>query len=294
MEKHEIPANAIVLDERNGRFQIDQPEPCQTCNGTKIVYDEWFHDRNYNAFAILGDVRNGVAFAGVSTGSGYNAISSDRGLPSDLSQEILDHLERLGEVVVEGRVIQRASDTDDDSVYDELEKTKEGYWGLGDHSWSHVFLTELVDYNWDQVTVREGWVDPWNFELWRTQGKPATWSGGISGAMIEHLSNRAMAHLIDSGDLVFEDVEDEDQYRDRPYSTALGRQMADWGLPEGSNGWIISRAGRERPVHYTNVEWEETYRSSVGTKIFDVISQLAAIAPDGDTDRIRLVFGFDS
>ena len=42
-------------------------------------------DRNYRAFAVLADVRNGYGFAGFSTGDAVIPISEPRGLPDDMS-----------------------------------------------------------------------------------------------------------------------------------------------------------------------------------------------------------------
>ena len=43
--------------------------------------------RDYNSFAVLGDVRNGLGFAGVKTGEGFNYITARRGLPDWLEIE---------------------------------------------------------------------------------------------------------------------------------------------------------------------------------------------------------------
>src|SRR4030095_14523751 len=49
----------------------------------------WYDDRNYNTFAMLANVRNGYGFAGCDTGDGFQPISKPRGLPKDLSAEVL-------------------------------------------------------------------------------------------------------------------------------------------------------------------------------------------------------------
>lgn len=49
---------------------------------------EWYRTRNYNAFAMLANVRNGRGFAGVLTGDGFVPIDDPRGWPSDLSAEV--------------------------------------------------------------------------------------------------------------------------------------------------------------------------------------------------------------
>jgi len=49
---------------------------------------EWYGDRNYNAFAILADVRNGYGFAGCDTGDGFVPISTPKGFPDDMCEEV--------------------------------------------------------------------------------------------------------------------------------------------------------------------------------------------------------------
>jgi hypothetical protein len=90
-------------------------------------------NRNYRAFAVLADVRNGYGFAGSDTGEALKPISEPRGLPADMSPELrlrLDENENENE---------RAAPVDIDSE-------ENAFW-LGDHSFSHVTLRELLDYD---------------------------------------------------------------------------------------------------------------------------------------------------
>lgn len=297
----EVPAGATVISEepRNGRVQIDSKEACTWCNGTKVECLQWYHARNYNVFAVLADVRNGRGFGGHRTGSGFEPIASRRGVPFDMSDELLAHLARAGYSPDGSGGLEYDSKSEDE--YEELEREPEGYWSLGEHSFSWLTLVEALadERYWAQTTDIEGWVDPWNFELWRRNGRPYDWSGGISGPGIKHISNRAMADMIDSGDLVFEG-EDEDWQRPlsfdgRPYTTNLGRMMQGWGLPGGSVGQSIADVGLHRPEHYTLVEWKQTYRESVGKTYFAALEALREHVPEGGfPDDVRLVFGFDS
>lgn len=68
-------------------------------------------DRNYWAFAVLADVRNGIGFAGIKTGSPVTPIAPPRGLPDDRAEIAGD---------------------------------------LGDHSYSWVTLAELRSVDLDQ------------------------------------------------------------------------------------------------------------------------------------------------
>lgn len=48
-------------------------------------------NRNYSAFSILADVRNGYGFAGLKTGAGYKPIAEPRGWPEDVSVGLDSH-----------------------------------------------------------------------------------------------------------------------------------------------------------------------------------------------------------
>ena len=78
--------------------------------------DAFYPGRNYNLFSILADVRNGIGFAGVKTGDGFEPISMPRGVPADACQEY---------------------------------KNQVSNWDGDGHSHSWYTLNELIDYDWD-------------------------------------------------------------------------------------------------------------------------------------------------
>ena len=84
---------------------------------------EPYHDRNYNLFAILANVRNETAFAGCKTGEGFNPISNPKGVPSDASEEYASLIKQ---------------------------------WDSDGHSHSYLTLRELLDYDWTQTTQLQG------------------------------------------------------------------------------------------------------------------------------------------
>lgn len=203
--------------------------------------ERWFHDRNYDFFAILANVRNGRGFAGVPTGTGFKPIAEPRGYPAD-----------LGDLkMLEG----------DDSM--------DGIW-MGDHSHSWVTLTELLAVEWDTAkTVHTGVVSPAEYVEWKEKGVPSSWCGGVGGTT-RVVSNAEMEVLFAKGEVTKED------------------------------GGFFSHK-REKPVgafsYYTSVTWMSTYRDSVGENVFhfiDRLKDLCTVWAEGDTDRVRLVFGFDS
>jgi hypothetical protein len=243
------------------------------CKGTGFYTDAFYDDRNYDVFAILANVRNGYGFAGVDTGDGFVPISEPRGLPEDLSPEIADVLAR-----------------EEDDAEDDFDWSDPQYFWMGDHSHSWLTVLEILDYDWTRTTKKRGWVDPWQFQVWRRDGKPTMWSGSIEGPSIEHISNVAMARLLDGGEIEWEgDEPSPGSYDSRPYSTSLQRSMREWDLPAGSVGAQIASPGRA--THYTQVEWKVGY-ADVAARFLQILQR--DIVPLGAPDDVRLVFGFDS
>jgi len=128
---------------------------------------EW---RSYDAFAILAGVRNGAGFAGSDTGDGFVPVSSPRGLPADLSSATL-------------AIVQKDGDE----------------W-LGEHSFSWLLLTELLDYNWNQRTNLRGVVNATEFREFLETGSPSGWRSDVYGRLVHYVSPDEMARLIGSGE----------------------------------------------------------------------------------------------
>lgn len=151
------------------------------------VFEGWLYNgRNYDLFAILGNVRNGHGFAGVQTGEGFNYISDNRGLPEDVSSEV------------------------------EEELGNESYY----HSVSYVTLNELINFDWEQTTVQYGVVDEKHYKEWKENGFPTWYSGGVSGQRIVHVDNDTMDAIV-NGDIPKEEgkeyytrVEWKESYKD--------------------------------------------------------------------------------
>jgi hypothetical protein len=133
-----------------------KPEPAETCHLN--------FGRNYDAFAILANVRNGVGFAGVDMGEGFEPLSDGRGLPEDISEDALE----------------QGCD--------------------GEHSATWVSLKELLDCDWTRVSQHRGVVSTVEFEKWdrmkRWNPAPDSYSGDVCGGGIKFLSVEEMRHLI--------------------------------------------------------------------------------------------------
>lgn len=117
-------------------------------------------DRNYCAFAVLADVRNGYGFAGFDSGDPVIPISEPRGLPNDISQEL------------------RAN----------LDGEKDEWLYLGNHSFSWVTLKELLDYDLDAPATVRGMVPSEAAKRFKEFGEiPTSWSNWTSKPNFERI-----------------------------------------------------------------------------------------------------------
>lgn len=161
---------------------------CKWCQETRLIdkdgelgaYDKmrerecWECGRQYPAFAVLANVRNGYGFGGIETGEAITPVAEPRGLPEDVSAEV--------------RALY------DDESYNDADPK---FW-LGDHSWSWVTLRELEDYNADAGQNRCG-VIAWEDWLEWDGGRPKEWSGAIVGPGIVTLSVSEAVAMLESG-----------------------------------------------------------------------------------------------
>ena len=119
-----------------------------------------YHRRNYDLFAILAGVRNGVGFAGVKMGEGFEPIAEPRGVPRNASVEYKKHKVR---------------------------------WGVDGHSHSHVTLAEILGTDWGaKHTVHYG-VITWQQFADRVRNKEAgspkgDYCGDVMGANVRVVS----------------------------------------------------------------------------------------------------------
>lgn len=101
--------------------------------------------RNYRVFAALAGVRNGFGFAGCQTHEAMEPISAPRGLPSGLPADGEDY---------------------------------------GDHSWSWLYLREVLDWKgWDMELQETGVVSLAEYKEMERDGLlvPKEWSSGVMG-----------------------------------------------------------------------------------------------------------------
>lgn len=126
--------------------------------------DEPYEGRNYSLFAVLADVRNGPGFAGCDLGDKFTPISSPKGLPGNVSAEIL-------------------KDSND--------------WGVDGHSHSWFLLSELVGFDWKgKINKHRGYIGIRHYPVFLKKGKPESWCGDVSGREVMKVSNRAAERIL--------------------------------------------------------------------------------------------------
>lgn len=215
-------------------WEVDEDNP-----GRKSIpwRGHYYSGRNYDLFAILADVRNGVGFAGCDTGDGFNPISPPKGLPEDVCDEI---------------------------------RSESNYWDSDGHSHSWHTLADILSYDWTQRTKQRGWVNSGEYFEWdyfrRKDGKcPESYSGGITGQQIQHITEAEMKAKIDE---VKKDIEDNKNLR------AIRETISN----------------NLRNV-YCKVEWETPYYSECREFLACTIPRLLRL---GKPEDVRIVFWFDN
>lgn len=134
-----------------------------TWDRCKYKLPEFFTDRNYRVFAVLGNVRNGSGFAGVYTHDAIPFISDNRGHPEGVTREALAKLSN-------------------------------------EHSETWVDLAELKAYDYRQTITEGGVIDEQTFlkMLIDNRDAPDSWSGMVSGALTKVLTTDQYAALYES------------------------------------------------------------------------------------------------
>lgn len=126
----------------------------------------FYSRRNYDLFSILADVRNGFGFAGVPTGTKFNPIDTDRGMPDDASPGVQEQWDSRGE-----------------------------------HTPSWLLLSEILSYDWDQTTTKMGLLTDDEYAAWDHKTEPASYCGGAGGAGVVVMDESDFVRLKQGGDL---------------------------------------------------------------------------------------------
>lgn len=218
----------------------------------------WDHPllrRSYNAFAILGDVRNGTGFAGIYTSDGFDPISSDRGFPSDFTAVGEDGHVRCEAHQIKPDVLARL---DDEEFEDPAWGCGDCQW-MGDHSFTWISARELIEYDWE-APVRVRMVVEWpEYHEWAIvggkEGFPKSWCGDVSGYRVIKFKEKDIG----------------------PFGANVAR-VIEKRLADGMSVYVEAfrsypRREAAKDLHDVVVPWLQTL---------------------GEPDDVRIVMGFDS
>jgi hypothetical protein len=128
---------------------------------SRLIVDDdncFYSDRNYDLFAILADVRNLR-----NAGTGFNPISTPKGLPADISPEV---------------------------------KGESDKWDCDGHSHSWLTLAEIKAYDWNQVITHIRVVDVLGFAEFEQHGEPYTSSDDDLSNKTNYISNEEMRERV--------------------------------------------------------------------------------------------------
>ena len=145
-------------------YHPSRQEPCnENCYVSNPRFiDHPFDVRSYRTFAVLAGVRNGY-------GQEYVPIAEPRGLPDDVTPEVV-----------------RQSD----------------HYGADGHSHTWLSLGDILRYDWNRTTKCRGWVDSIEYQRWKTEGSPYSWSQGVGGGGVRHVTHEEMDAAIATNDAV--------------------------------------------------------------------------------------------
>jgi len=224
-------------------------------------HNDWENDptnRDYQLFAFLANVRNGYGFAGVDTGDAVIPQVAGRGIPSDTAW------------------IEPTYDDDGEQVA--------GSAWLGEHSFTHATLHELLGLPWDMEFTHRGVVNQQEYIEFITKGSPSSWCGDVSGPNVRVFDREIpFARLLTDGALTENDYV-RIEWKSKPLENcSFVRWLRNMLLPLSPptpGVWTCLYCGHMR---------KESDLECVHCK-----------APRGDDERvgdprnIRVVMGFDS
>ena len=231
-------------------------------DGYLSVKDRVWSDRSYDTFAILAGVRNGVGFAGVTTGSGFVPIAEPRGLPDDMSPEMVRASEHC------------------------------------DHTPSWLTVAEMLQYNWTRTSIKSGIVGVRELARWKLCGRPESWSGMISGPGISIFEGEDAVRVID---VVITNAKKANVPTRNGgwwdlYHSSRDDAFGDNGIERDKApvADLVDIALRlkfkcERP-HF-RVSWKVTYYDAASSFLSHCMPQLWR---HGAPENVRIVFWFDS
>jgi hypothetical protein len=226
---------------------------------------EALHVRNYDTFAMLAGVRNGSGAAGATTGLRFESIAPYRGFPDDFDIPVCQ--------VAECGPLLGPKDA---QVGIPREQCMGGCWAAT-HSASWVLLDELEEYHWQALHTYIGDLTEQQYRAWDHRARPGSYRHIFPNPQIRWSDN---GRGLVQGEFVLD--EDDNQVHE-PCSFLL--------LSEDE--YVARQADADLPVQefFIRVMWDQTNAECADAFYGTVLPWMRTL---GSTDRVRLVFAFDS
>jgi hypothetical protein len=169
-------------------------------------------------------------------------------------------------------------------------------WAGDGHSHNWYTLKELLDYPlYDHHITLEGIVSSYEYKRFKEKGSPDSYSGGVGGYRTYHVSNEEMEEYL----------ADPDQYLKKNIRRLLEENKRSWEKYDSNCPAYKSVLEDIKLVEqgempdgigfYTTIHWQESVRECLGEWWFEkTLERMKELAPDGDYNKIRMVFFFDN
>ena len=227
--------------------------------------------RNYDWFSILANVRNGMGFAGVVTGQGFNYISTPKGVPHIDGFGVFPKFEKSEKTIIDeyGNMYKPyiLSNIENDELDCSDEWVKEIIdWSVDMHSHSWLTVDEFDKFDWNQVTMKYGIIPIKLYKTLRETNKtPESWNGMISGNDIIVIDDETADKII-AGELT-------ELTKSDPFTDEDTRNVKEWDI-------------------YVGYNWSILYSEWFSYNIKNTIEPLRKLNEKyGDA---RIIFGFDN
>jgi hypothetical protein len=167
-------------------------------------------------------------------------------------------------------------------------------WGQDGHSHSWATLKELTEYSYDTMAPITAMVSSEEYKHFKQEGVPNSWCGGIYSPHVIYLSNEQMEEYLTDPDQYVQINTlhwlNENKRKADKYLFPTANNPLEDSLREYKEGTFDFK----QFSFHTELTWHESLRDFCGENWFNILKELEKFAPDGDFNRIRLVFFFDN
>lgn len=213
--------------------------------------------RDYDWFAVLADVRNGIGFAGIKTGDGFDVISYPRGLPQDITKESFYEVNLVNFDDLEEEEKEEMN-KDELGNYEKLELC------VDNHSPSYIHLDEFENFDWEnKQTFSRGC---FNLEQYKKYLKenifPQYFCADISGPNVYIIDEEKAIDVINNNKKEIE-----------------------------HNGEKISI---DKNNIYVDLEWPVNYKERFSKNIDLWVKPMKKLRDEYGYEDVRIIFAFDN